>query len=88
MSLKTAWLLADIELAAGVALTLFGVFLFIAAPGGFHGMFSPSPLEKVVSALGIGGLIVGEIWLVLLWRGVPLRPGQEEEPRWRYRDRE
>ena len=85
MSLKTAWLLADIELAAGVAMPLVAAFYFICAPGFMDPtFFTYSRLSLLVPAIGLAGFVLGEVWLIRLYRGLPHDP----DARWRYRDRD
>lgn len=67
----------------GVLVVLaFPAFLFIAAPNSMGGGNDPGPIQWLVPAIGIAGLIVGLVWMVRILRADP-EPGAKF---WRYRD--
>ena len=59
--------LARAMVTFGVTAPLIGVLLIAGRPGMSRGLFA-SPWPEVVPALGLGGLLVGMVWMLLAWR--------------------
>ncbi len=68
------------EIAIAIAAPLLVGFLYIAMPGGSSPMF-PSLVDQLLPWVGVGGVILGFVWMVRLSRPDP-EPGERT---WRYR---
>jgi hypothetical protein len=71
---------------AGAAFVGFVVapISYVAAPGGFRGMF-PLPDWQVYGPLVVGfaGILIGFLWMVRIYRADP----EPDQRAWRYRER-
>jgi hypothetical protein len=59
--------LAQAMVTFGVTAPLIGVLLIVGRPGMSRGLYA-SPWPEVVQAVGLGGLLVGMVWMLLAWR--------------------
>ena len=74
--------LIRMELIIAIAAPLVAGFLYVAGPGSFGGWREPWLLEQLLPWAGVGGMILGLIWMVRLSRANP----EAGERTWRYRD--
>ncbi len=78
-----AYLFARVELAIAVGATLIPGLLFFGAPGYSGGMFyEPGLLEQLLPWVGVGGVVIGLIWIIRIFRGNL----EGVERTWRYHD--
>ena len=80
--LRRAHILIRAELAIAVAAPSVAGFLYVAAPGFSGGWREPWLLEQLLPWAGVGGVILGLVWMVRLSRANP----EAGERTWRYRD--
>lgn len=79
--LDRARFLVQSMLLVGFVVVPLAVFLWVATPG----FMGPQPWwEPYVPLVGIGGIVVGNVWLYRLARPRP----EPEEALWRYRDQD
>ena len=74
--------LAGLTLAVAVIPLAIVAFLFIAAPNSMGGGNDPGPIQWIVPATGIVGIVIGLVWMVGIFRADP----EPEAKFWRYRD--
>lgn len=61
------------------------LFVLIAQPGGFRGMFYEPPwYEVALPWVAAAGYLVGLAWMIWIYRRSHLEP-EPDEPVWRYR---
>ena len=70
------------ELAIGVAAPLVVGFMYVAAPGFSGGWREPWLLEQLRPWAGVGGVILGLVWMIRISKPEP----EGGERTWRYRD--
>ena len=74
------WIRAEFGIAIFAVLT--AGFLWVAQPGCLCAMYSEPPLmERLVPWIGVGGIVVGFVWMAWLARLNPERGDRT----WRYR---
>ncbi len=70
------------ELAIAVAAPLVVALLYLAAPGFMGEGQGPWLVEQLLPLAGVGGVILGLVWMIRLSRPEP----EAGERTWRYRD--
>lgn len=80
------WLLARVELAAGVIAVLVLPIWFIADPNLYAPTFDsrayPVAFDVFLAVVAEVVMLLALAWMVRIWRG----PTREAPPAWRYRD--